>query len=92
MLFELADWFDNVNLSNLFLLHTCYNRLNMDTWLSTASLKRTNTDVSSTSKPDSEKTQHINLHEEENHLALGFTCVGAENEQLRSVFYARLVK
>ncbi len=58
MLFELADWFDNVNLSNLFCYIHATTDLNMDTWLSTASLERTNTDVSSTSKPDSEKTQH----------------------------------
>lgn len=57
----------------------------MDKWLSTGSLKITNADVSpsTTSKPDNEKTQNKSKRKySSDYLALGFTCVGAENKQL----------
>lgn len=57
----------------------------MDKWLTTGSLKRKNTDVSSaTSKHDTEKPQNKPKRRKysSDYLALGFTYVGAENEQL----------
>ncbi|XP_026093452.1 zinc finger BED domain-containing protein 5-like [Carassius auratus] len=57
----------------------------MDKWLTTGSLKRKNTNVSSaTSKHDTEKPQNKPKRRKysSDYLALGFTYVGAENEQL----------
>lgn len=57
----------------------------MDKWLTTGSMKRKNTDVSSaTSEHDTEKPQNKPKRRKysSDYLALGFTYVGAENEQL----------